>query len=734
MLRIYNTLAKRVEEIHPTTPGIIQMYTCGPTVYRDAHIGNLRTYLMADWVRRSLIHSGLQVTHIKNITDVGHMRQELVEAGGDKMITAALAEGKTVQEIASMYAERFHRDEARLNIMEATVFPWASHHIPEMISIVETLLANGHAYEKGGNLYFDVPAFDGYGKLSRNVGGDLLEGVRSEADPLKRDPRDFTLWKAAEPGRDLKWDSPWGPGFPGWHIECSAMASKYLGESFDIHTGGVDNVFPHHEDEIAQSEAAFGHQHVNYWIHAQHLLADGAKMAKSAGNVFLIEELIERGFSPLSFRYLCMTILYRHRMNFTFTSLKAAEKALTGLRQRVWLWSQEPEANGCAAETEEHRRRFWDTVETDLDLPGALALTWEMVRSELPGRAKMDLLLEFDEMFGLDLNKAPAENAVADHVTASLKVRGGHREKSDYATADSLRGKLASDGYVVEDTPGGTRARPKTPPELRQEKWASVSSSREVESYLDQPSELDFTFILNAYGYPSDVKRCVEGMLQHCGGHSVEAIVVDNGSTDGTGELLEEMQSQYPALRVVHCDHVIGDAAGKNIGLKQSRGRNIVVIDGSAEITGNILDAIAQKLEDETVGIFGPYGLSTGDMQHFHEEVEDGDADAMQAYCMAFRRETVNTVGLMRECFRFYRNLDIDYCFQFKDKGFRVVADSTLPLVRHEHRQWTELDDNQRDELSRKNFGRFLKRWGNRPDLLIAADAVGFENQQQFHH
>ena len=244
MLRIYNTLAKKVEEIRPATPGIIQMYTCGPTVYRDAHIGNLRTYLMADWVRRSLIHSGMQVTHIKNITDVGHMRQELVEAGGDKMITAALAEGRTVQEIATMYAGRFHRDEARLNIMEATVFPWASQHIPEMISIVETLLVKGHAYERGDNIYFDVPGFDGYGKLSNNIGGDLLEGVRSEIDPLKRDPRDFTLWKAAEPGRDLKWDSPWGPGFPGWHIECSAMASKYLGESFDIHTGGVDNVFP----------------------------------------------------------------------------------------------------------------------------------------------------------------------------------------------------------------------------------------------------------------------------------------------------------------------------------------------------------------------------------------------------------------------------------------------------------------------------------------------------------
>ena len=244
MLNIYNTLTKQVDEIEPAEPGVIRMYTCGPTVYRDAHIGNLRTYMMADWIRRALLHHGLQVHHVKNITDVGHMRQELVETGGDKMILAALAEGKTVQEIAELYAGRFHRDEERLNIMEAHVFPWASHHIPEMLSIVETLVGKGHAYERGGNVYFDVPSFSDYGKLSRNTGADLLEGVRAEADPLKRDPRDFTLWKAAEPGRDVKWDSPWGEGFPGWHIECSAMASKYLGEFFDIHNRRRGQHFP----------------------------------------------------------------------------------------------------------------------------------------------------------------------------------------------------------------------------------------------------------------------------------------------------------------------------------------------------------------------------------------------------------------------------------------------------------------------------------------------------------
>ena len=733
MLRIYNTLAKRVEEIEPIQPGTVRMYTCGPTVYRDAHIGNLRTYLLADWIRRALTHHGLRIEHVKNITDVGHMRQELLETGGDKMILAALAEGKTVQEIATMYAGRFHRDEARLNILEASVFPWASQHIPEMVSIVETLMAQGQAYENGGNIYFDVGSFADYGKLSRNTGTDLLEGVRAEADPLKRDPRDFTLWKAAEPGREVKWDSPWGPGFPGWHIECSAMASKYLGERFDIHTGGVDNIFPHHEDEIAQSEAAFGQQHVRYWVHGQHLLADGAKMAKSSGNVFLVDELIDRGFDPLSFRYLCMSVLYRHRMNFTFTSLRAAEKALTNLRQRVWLWSQRPESDGHTAETEDYRRRFWEAVDSDLDLPAALALTWDMVRSNLPDGNKLSLLLEFDEMFGLDLYQAPAANSVGEEITTALRQRDKLRGQTSYDTADSLRVQLSSEGYVVEDAPDGARARPKTTLERRLEKWHSVSSSREVESFLHLPSKFDFTFVLNAYGYPDDVRRCVDGAIRHAGNHSTEMIVIDNGSSDGTGEMLEEMQGLHSNLRVVHCDHVIGDAASKNIGIKQSLGTNVVVIDGSAEVVGDVLSPMSRQLSDPSVGIFGPYGLTTDDLQHFHEEVEEGEADAMQAYCMAFRREAVNTVGLMREVFRFYRNLDIDYCFQFKDKGYRVVADSSLPLVRHEHRQWTELDENQRDELSRKNFGRFLKRWGNRPDLLITAGAKAFGDGNYRH-
>ena len=732
MLRLYNTLTKQVDEIRPIEPGKIKMYTCGPTVYRYAHIGNLRTYMMADWIRRALMVQGLDVYHVKNITDVGHMRQELVEAGGDKMIMAALAEGKTIQEIAQFYADSFYQDEERVNILPAHVFPWATNHIPEMVAMVEQLISNGYAYLAGGNVYFDVPQFSKYGALSRNFGGNLLEGVRAEADPLKRDPRDFTLWKAAEPGRDVKWDSPWGDGFPGWHIECSAMAHRYLGEKFDLHTGGVDNVFPHHEDEIAQSEGAFGDTHVNYWVHGQHLLADGAKMAKSSGNVFLLDDLVSRGIDPLSFRYLCMTVRYRHRMNFTFNSLKASEKALSNLRNRVWQWRELPEVVELPAETEEWREKFWGAVNNDLDLPTALALTWAMVRSDLPGQSKLSLLLDFDRLFGLDLDLVPSAFQLPEAVVTAASQRSALRERVDYATADSLRAELASSGYVVQDTPRATRIRPKTPLEQQEERWDWVSSSREVESALDASDRYDFTLILNAYNYVDDVRRCITAMRAHTGGFTAEIIAIDNGSTDETAEWLEGYKEQDPDFRVVHCDHVIGDAAGKNIAVKLSRGKHIVILDASTEFTGDVLGPIAQQLADETIGIFGPYGLTTDDMQHFHEEVEQGEADAMQAYCMAFRREAVRTVGLMHEGFRFYRNLDIDYCFQFKEKGYRVVADSTLPMVRHEHRQWTELDDGQRDELSRKNFGRFLRRWGNRPDLLISASARGFETG--FHH
>ena len=337
MLKLHNTLTKRPEPVDPIEAGSASMYTCGPTVYRDAHIGNLRSYLMADWIRRALEAQGLKVNHVKNITDVGHMRQEILERGEDKVIAAAIAEGKTPGEIAEFYTERFLEDEGKLHITPAQSFPRATDHIAEMLEIVESLVESGYAYEVQGNVYFEVSKFPEYGKLSGNINeNELLEAVRVEADPLKRDPRDFTLWKRAEPGRDLKWPSPWGDGFPGWHIECSAMSIKYLGRRFDIHTGGVDNIFPHHEGEVAQSEGFTGRPVVSLWVHGQHLLADGVKMAKSAGNSFIMSDIERLGIEPLAYRYLCLTARYRTRLNFTFTALKAAQRALLRLRNRVW--------------------------------------------------------------------------------------------------------------------------------------------------------------------------------------------------------------------------------------------------------------------------------------------------------------------------------------------------------------------------------------------------------------
>ena len=336
-------------------------------------------------------------------------------------------------------------------------------------------------------------------------------------------------------------------------------------------------------------------------------------------------------------------------------------------------------------------------------------------------------MLDFDRVFGLDLSQVPERYEIGSANSEAIARRAALREQAAYTDADLMREEVVASGMVVEDTGIATRVRPQTPLELQEAKWSSVSASREVPSLLDEPDLYEFSFVINAYDYVDDVRRCVEAILRHSGGASVEVLVVDNGSTDGTGDYLEAAQDEYANLRVIHCDHVVGDAAGKNIGLKQARGRYVVVMDASTEVVGDILSPIAEHLSDHSIGVFGPYGLTTDDMQHFHEEVDRGDADAMQAYCMAFRRADLPAVGLMHESFRFYRNLDIDYCFQFKNAGYRVVCDSGMPLVRHEHRQWEELEENQRDELSRKNFGRFLRRWGGRPDLLINPNARGFD-------
>ena len=723
MLKIYNTLNKTLDEIKPIVPGIVKMYTCGPTVYRDAHIGNLRSYLMADWVRRILELQGLEVQHIKNITDVGHMRQEVLEQGEDKVIAAAIAEGKTPAQIAQFYTERFLADEASLNIHRPMELPKATDHIPEMLEITEDLVEKGVAYVVEGNVYFSVSDFPDYGKLSGNIHEEeLLEAVRVEADPNKRDPRDFTLWKAAEEGRTVKWPSVFGEGFPGWHIECSAMSIKYLGREFDIHTGGVDNIFPHHEGEIGQSEAFTGKPVVNTWLHGQHLLADGVKMAKSAGNSFILSDIEAKGIDPLAFRYLCMTARYRTRLNFTFTSLKAAQRGLHRLKNRVWEWSSLPARESVDDEAvAEWNAKFLDRVNDNLDIPGALTVTWAMAKSRLSGQTKLAIIRESDKVLALDLESVTEQNPVPASVHTTVQERAVARGRKDYTEADRIRRQLDADGYVLQDTISGARVRPKAAWEKVDEARNTVSSAAEVPSLVNQPDTHEVTIGIVANNYKDDVKRIVESALKWAGDRDAEAVVLDNGSTDGTSEWLDELAATEPRVRVIHADHTLGEGAAKNIVLKQSLGRTVILVDTSVEIAGDIYGPIDHYLDRDDVGVVGPFGLRTDDLHHFHEgEGESGNMDAMQAYCFAFRRETLQNVGLMRESFRFYRNLDIDFSFHFKEQGHQIVADQSIPVVLHEHRVWSELAEGERDELSLKNYRRFLEKWGDRADLLVS--------------
>src|SRR5579863_4128708 len=407
-MKIYNTLTRRLEEIVPRETGKVGMYSCGPTVYRYIHIGNLRTFIMADWIRRAFEYRGYEVMHVKNITDVGHMRQEMVDRGEDKVLAQARREGKTSLQIAQFYTEAFHQDEAKLNIQPAKVFPRATEHVAEMIAIIQGLQAKGVAYEVNGNVYFDIKRFPGYGKLSGNQLENMLAGVREGVVEDRRSAEDFPLWKVAEPGREMAWDSPWGRGFPGWHIECSAMSMKYLGLHFDIHTGGVDNIFPHHEDEIAQSEAFTGEPFANYWVHAQHLLADGQKMAKSTGNAYTCSEIEARGFDPLSLRYFYTTALYRSRLNFTFRALQSAQTSLERLRERAYQIFTDADPSRVFANEPPPACHWHDTflvhIENDLNMPRAMAVVWGMLRSnEYDATTRVRLLLDADRILGFDL-------------------------------------------------------------------------------------------------------------------------------------------------------------------------------------------------------------------------------------------------------------------------------------------------------------------------------------------
>lgn len=461
-LKIHNTLTNQKEDFQPLEPGKAKIYTCGPTVYNYATIGNFRTFLFEDLLRRTLDHFGYDVLQVMNITDVGHMTSDADE-GEDKMAAAARREKKDPWKIAEHYTQAFFEDIEALGLKRAHHYPRATEHVPEMIELVERLIERGHAYVVGSNVYYSVESFPGYGKLSGNTLDKLNAGHRVEALEEKRSPHDFALWKT-DPNHIMQWDSPWGRGFPGWHVECSAMSMKYLGEQFDIHCGGEDNIFPHHEDEIAQSEGATGKQWVKYWMHGRFLLVDGRKMSKSLGNFHTVRELREKNYDPVAIRYALMSTHYRQPLNFTLEGLEAARQSVRRLRDfRASLREAKGQGAGAAAAEaiEKGRKTFDDGLADDLNISAALAGLFDMVH-ELN---KMDLSAEEATQALAFLEKADGVLGVLGEEEASLDAeieamiarRNQARANRDFAEADRIRDELLAQGIVLEDTPGGVR-------------------------------------------------------------------------------------------------------------------------------------------------------------------------------------------------------------------------------------------------------------------------------------
>ncbi len=463
-MRLFNSLTRRVDALDPGEPGHVRMYSCGPTVYRYAHLGNLRTFMLADLIRRALEFEGLRVTQVMNITDVGHMTDESSPEAVDKMLLAMEDEGLSPTEIGEKYTAAVFEDAAVVGIRPADLYPKATEHIVEMLDLTETLVDRGHAYVvDNGSVYYDVTSFPGYGKLSGNTLENLREGHRDlETDPRKRNAADFALWKAAGPGRVMKWPSPWGEGFPGWHVECSAMSMKHLGERIDIHTGGTDLRFPHHEDEIAQSEGAVGHDVVGVWIHGGHLRLTGQKISKSTGNVLRVPDLLERGLDPLAFRWLCFQTQYRSEMDFSWEAMATAAQRVKQLRHHMAEWA--PAATDPGDVARAFDQRFREALANDLHMPGAITVVNELDHSAdvAPGE-KYALLASWDHVLGLDLEReAEAGWEPNEQIRVLMAERDEARSTKDYASSDRLRDELAAMGLEVMDTAEGTKVRPRT--------------------------------------------------------------------------------------------------------------------------------------------------------------------------------------------------------------------------------------------------------------------------------
>ena len=462
-MRLYDTKARGVVEIRPERAGQLLMYACGPTVYRFAHVGNYRTFLLSDLIRRvaEVVH-GWQVHVVQNITDVGHLADDadIDPTGEDKILAAARAEGKSSYDIARFYEDAFRRDAAALNIHPPDESPRATESIDLIIELIARLIERGHAYAgPDGTVYFDAQSYPSYGAISGNRLEDLRPGHREDAEKLtagKKFHADWALWKSAAGAREMVWDSPWGPGFPGWHIECSAMSLRFLGETFDIHTGGIDLRFPHHEDERAQSEAAVGHEVVRHWVHGEHLLNDGRKMAKSTGNVMLVADVEARGYDPLALRLFFLGGRYRQQMNLTDDALAAADKRLSRWRRRVAEWAESP----SAAMSADHLQRIYDAFDDDLDTPTALVALGELDKDDaVPAGAKFETFVHVDRLLGLDLARDVGKPRPVEELPPGaqelLDQRAAARAAKDWAASDALRNELAALGVAVADTAEG---------------------------------------------------------------------------------------------------------------------------------------------------------------------------------------------------------------------------------------------------------------------------------------
>ena len=454
----YNTLTRQKDKFIPIDKNEVRIYSCGPTVYKDATIGNMRTNIFQDVLRRVLKYNGYKIKHVMNITDVGHLVSDGDE-GEDKMIKSAKEEHKTPLEIAEHYTKLFFQDLKDLNIETPEIICKATDHIPEMLEYVKKLVENGYAYETSTAIYFDISKLDKYPILSNLDIEEQKAGARVNVDPEKRNPYDFALWIKAPENHLMKWDSPWGPSYPGWHIECSAMGQKYLGEQFDIHTGGIDLIPTHHENEIAQSKGACGKIPANYWLHGEYLLINGGKMSKSLGNVYLIKDIKERGYDPIVYKLLCYSCSYRIKLNFTWEGMEATSKSLERLRNgyKIHKEGKDKLDEQDRKRLEEIEHNFHEAINDDMNMPLAMSYVWEAVRYNKKSSEVADLLLKFDTVLGLKIDKEPEQKEVEipKDILDLIEQRKQARQEKNWAESDRLRDLIKEKGYEVKDTKDG---------------------------------------------------------------------------------------------------------------------------------------------------------------------------------------------------------------------------------------------------------------------------------------